>query len=335
MEAIVFYAHGGVEQLQIAELPTPKPGSGEVLVRVHAVSLNGFDPMILQGSTNLKTQFPMTPCGDIAGEVAEIGQGVDAATWRPGMRVSVHPHAHRNGLMMGETLPGGAAEFAVAPAAALVPMPDAVSYVDAAALPVAYGTAYRMMKERGRIVKGEKVLILGATGGVGAGCVQLGKAVGAEVIACGHGGWKQARLRGIGADAVIDTSKDDFLKVVHERYGKPRYLGGGGVDVVINYIGGDTWVPSLKALTKGGRLLTCGATAGYATDNDVRYIWSFELSIIGSNGWTLEDQAALLAMVASGDMKPVIHSVRPLAELPASMQELIDRNVFGKAVLTL
>ena len=332
---MVFDEYGGVDKLHIADLPMPKPGLGEVLVRVRAVALNGFGPMILQGTTNLKTQFPMIPCGDLAGDIAGIGEGVDASAWRPGMRVSVHPYAHRNGGMMGETLPGGAAEFIVAPAASLLAMPDAVSYVDAAALPVAYGTAYRMMKERGHIAKGEKVVILGATGGVGTCCVQLAKAVGAEVIACGRGDWKRAKLHEIGADVVIDTAKDEFMSAVHERYGKPRYLGGGGVDVVINYIGGDTWVPSLKTLTKGGRLLTCGATAGYATDNDVRYIWCFELDILGSNGWTLGDQAALLAMVASREIKPVIHSVRPLAELPHSMQELIDRNVFGKALLTL
>ena len=236
--------------------------------------------------------------------------------------------------MMGETIPGACRDLVTMPTTNLLRMPQRLSFIDAAALPIAYGTARRMIRDRGAIQPGEKVLILGATGGVGTCCVQLAAAAGAEVIACGSAEWKLGRLKEIGAAHVIDTSKEDFLSVIRQKFGKPRYGGGGGVDVVVNYIGGDTWVPSLKSLRHQGRLVVCGATAGYAPAEDLRYIWSFELQIIGSDGWTYEDQTSLMDMVAQGKLKPVIHSVRPLSETPQALQELIDRRVFGKSILT-
>jgi alcohol dehydrogenase len=333
MKAIVFHSHGGVENLRYEDLPAPTPGADEVLIRVRAVSLNGFDPMILSGTTSLKTPFPMSPGGDFSGEIVAVGSSVNNYTWNLGDRVCPYPYIEGRG-MMGETLPGACRELVTMPVQNLLRMPEKLSFVDAAALPIAYGTARRMIETRGAIRSGEKVLILGATGGVGTCCVQLAAAAGAEVIACGSAEWKLGRLKEIGATHVIDTSKEDFLKVVREKFGKPRYQGGGGVDVVVNYIGGNTWVPSLKALRHQGRLLVCGATAGYAPPEDLRYIWSFELEIIGSDGWTYEDQTALMNMVVEGKLKPVIHSVRPLSETPQAFEELIDRKVFGKSILT-
>ena len=334
MKAIVFYSHGGVENLKYEDIAAPTPAVGEVLVRVRAVSLNGFDPMILNGTTSLKTPFPMSPGGDFSGEIVALGPSVDGSGWRVGDRVCPYPYIEGRG-MMGETLPGACRELVTVPVTNLLPMPESLSYVDAAALPIAYGTALRMMQTRGAIRAGEKVLILGATGGVGTCCVQLAAAAGAEVIACGSAEWKLRRLKEIGAAHVIDTSKEDFSKWVREKFGRPRYGGGGGVDVVVNYIGGDSWVPSLKVLRHQGRLLVCGATAGYAPLEDLRYVWSFELQIIGSDGWTYEDQTALMEMVVQGKLKPVIHSTRPLSETPQALQELIDRKVFGKSILTI
>src|SRR5207237_6226255 len=163
--------------------------------------------------------------------------------------------------------------------------PDAVSFVDAACLPTAYGTALRMMTARGKIVRGERVLILGASGGVGTSCVQLGKLLGAEVIACASSEEKVQKLEALGADRVINTATQDYVAEILRLYGKPSIWGGGGVDVVINYTGGDTWEQSLRVLTRQGRLITCGATAGHTGATDIRYVWSFELTLIGSNGW--------------------------------------------------
>jgi alcohol dehydrogenase len=215
----------------------------------------------------------------------------------------------------------------------LLPVPDDVSYVDAAALPTAYGTALRLMTVRGNIKAEEVVLVLGATGGVGTCVVQLGRLLKATVIACASSADKAEKLMDIGAEIVIDTSKQEFVEVIHKRYGKPRIWGGGGIDVVVNYIGGDTWVPSLKVLKRFGRMLTCGATAGYDPKEDIRYIWSFEHSIIGSNAWEPEDQITLLDMVQSGKLKPVIDRVIPLEQMKEGLRAQIDRQVFGKVVL--
>ena len=191
-----------------------------------------------------------------------------------------------------------------------------------------------MLGERGELREGETLLILGATGGVGTGCIQLAKRAGAEVVATGSADWKLARLLELGADHVIDTSKQDFVSAIHERYGKPRMFGGGGVDVVVNYVGGDTWARALRCLGPRGRMLTCGASAGYDPPTDMRFIWSFEQTIVGSNGWLPDDQRAVLELVAKGELEPEIHAVRPLDEIAASIQELIDRKVLGKIVLT-
>jgi alcohol dehydrogenase len=164
MRAIVYHDHGDPSRLTLAELPAPEPSEGEVRVRVKAAALNGFDPMMLEGATGLKTPLPMIPCGDCAGVVERLGPGVkDIAL---GARVSVYPILPVKG-MMGETTPGAACTFICVPKSALIPMPDDVSFEDAAALPVAYGTALRMVETRGAIQRGEKVLILGAAGGVG------------------------------------------------------------------------------------------------------------------------------------------------------------------------
>ena len=330
MKAIVFHEHGGPEVLRYEEFPDPVCGPRDVIVRVGAAALNGFEPMILGKTTALRTPLPMIPCGDAAGEVVAVGP--EAEGWREGDRVSLYPMIPGEG-MTGETRLGTACELIRVPAASLVAVPDGLSFEHAAALPIAYGTALRMMTTRGKVRAGEKVLVLGATGGVGTACVQLAKAAGAEVIACGSAEWKLDKLRAIGADHVVDTSRTGFRDFVWGTFGKPNMRGGGGVDVVVNYIGGDTWVDSLKCIGPGGRMLVCGATAGYATQNDCRYIWTYEATIVGSNGWTVDDQAEMLRMAADGRIVPVIHRARPLAEAADAMRELIDRQVFGKSVL--
>jgi alcohol dehydrogenase len=334
MKAAVFHQHGDVSGIVIEDFPEPTCGPDDVIIQIFATSLNGFDPMIIRGSTSLKTPFPMVPCGDYAGEIVELGKNVSKDDWNVGDRVCPHPFVRGEG-MTGETRIGSAAELARIPAKNLVKIPDNVSFVDAASLPIAYCTAYRMMQTRGRVSTSEQVLILGATGGVGTCCVQLAKAAGAVVIATGSADWKLEKLKALGADHVIDTSQDDFVKTVYDIAGKPRMGAGGGVDVVINYIGGETWVKSLKCLTPNGRMLTCGATAGYDTQTDIRYIWTYEQNIIGSNGWKIDEQVTVLDMVSTGKLKPVIHSVRPLDEIVPAMQDLFDRKVFGKSILQI
>ena len=331
MRAAIFSEHGGVEKISIGDFPDPECGPDDAVIKVNAVSLNGFDPMILGGTTSLKTPFPMVPGGDYAGEIVELGANA-GGDWAIGDRVCPHPFVPNEG-MTGETRLGAAAEFARIPASHLIRTPDAVSDDDAAALPIAYGTAYRMILTRGKVKAGEKILILGATGGVGTCCVQLAKAAGATVIVTGSAQWKLDKLKELGADHVIDTSKEEIVAATHAIAGKPRLWVGGGVDVIINYIGGETWAQSLRCLAPDGRMLTCGATAGYATSTDIRYIWTYELNIMGSNGWTPEDQAEMMRMVVDGEIEPILHAVRPLSETAASIQQLIDREVFGKIVL--
>jgi alcohol dehydrogenase len=334
MKAVVFHQHGAVDNLRYEDYPEPELGPGDCLVAVKAVSLNGFDPMVLRGIPGLRTPLPMIPGADISGEILALGSEVDKKQWRVGDRVAIIPNRKRVG-MMGETLRGGACERIAIPADHLLPVPDEVEHVAAACLPTAYGAALRMLYTRGKVREGEKVLVLGASGGVGTCCVQLAKLAGAEVVAVTSDDEKAEKLRGIGADHVINMRTQDYVAEVIRLYGKPRTWGGeGGVDVIVNYTGGETWAQCFRALRHQGRLLTCGATAGYDPKTDIRYIWSFEFNIIGSNGWTREDHLELLDMLADGRLKPVMHSVRPLQEFKISLQELIDRKVFGKAVLT-
>ena len=186
---------------------------------------------------------------------------------------------------------------------------------------------------RGGVRENEKVLILGATGGVGTCCLQIARAAGAEVLVTGSAAWKLEKLRELGADHTIDTSEQDFVEAVHAIAGKPRMFGGGGVDVIVNYIGGETWARALRCLGSQGRMLTCGATAGFDPPTDIRYIWSYEFNIIGCNGWTRGDLEALLELVRTDKIKPIKHSVRPLSEWPRSLTELMERKVVGKAIL--
>lgn len=336
MKAVLYDRHGAVDQLYLADVPTPGPAPGEALIRIRACALNGFDPMMLAGTTRLRIPFPMTPCGDAAGEVAGFGPGTDPAGWHVGDRAMIDPIIDDRG-MLGEKAPGAAAEFLAVPLENLVPIPDGVSFEHAAALPVAYGTALRMVEDRAGVQAGETVLILGATGGVGTCSVQLCKRIGARVIATGGSPGKMDRLRAIGADHVLPSRSNELVRLVREIAGRPRYHDpeSGGVDVVVNYIGGATWAASLKVLRFQGRMVTCGATAGYDPSTDIRYIWSFEQTIIGSDGWSREGLARLLAMVAEGELEPVIHAVRPVEDVRTAMGELMQRKVFGKSILTL
>lgn len=197
----------------------------------------------------IKLDFPVIMGLDVAGEIVEVGPGVQG--WKAGDRVLVDPINRAEGGLMGETVHGGLAELCKAREHQLIRIPDGVSYEQAAALPVAFGTAYRMMNTIGQVQAGEKVLVLGASGGVGVGCVMLAKIAGAQVIACASSEAKMQRLRELGADHVINYADTDFAKAIYELYGKPhRRKFDGGVDVAVNFTGGDTWVKSMRCLRR-------------------------------------------------------------------------------------
>lgn len=336
MKAMIVREHGGMDKLRFEpDFPDPKPGEGDVIVRVRASSLNYHDVFTRRGMPGIKLQMPLIIGLDVAGEILEVGAGVQ--DWRVGDRVLVDPINRVEGGLVGETVHGGLAERCRVRAHQLVRIPDGVTFEQAAALPVAYGTARRMMITNGHVTKGEKVLILGASGGVGVCCVQLAKIAGATVVACAGTDEKAERLKQLGADHVINYTKDDFLKAAYDLYGKPSRRGADaskGFAVVVNYTGGDTWVKSMKCLTVGGRLLTCGATAGFAPPEDIRFIWTFELKILGSNGWTRADIEALLALVQNGSLKVVTQKAFPLEQAAEALRLIEDREVFGKIVVT-
>jgi alcohol dehydrogenase len=334
MKAAVIIEHGGPGSIRyVADYPDPVPAAGEVQVRVRATTLNYHDIFTRRGMPGIKVQQPCIMGIDFAGEIAALGPGADG--WAVGARIMVDPidRVHGGGLL-GEMRPGGLAELCAVPTHNLVKLPANVPFEAASCLPVAYGTALRMMVTIGQVKAGEKVLILGASGGVGTCCVQLAKLAGAEVIACASSADKLTRLKDLGADHVIDYAKEDFVKWVYAKYGKPhRRTFEGGVDVVVNFTGGETWVPSLKALRRQGRILTCGATAGFDPKEDLRFIWIFELNIRGSNGWMREDLIRLLELIGSGKLKPVIDRAVPLSEVNEAFRLLEERAVFGKLLI--
>ncbi|MBP1845731.1 alcohol dehydrogenase [Rhizobium petrolearium] len=333
MKALVLNQHGGIENLEVVEdKPIPAVVEGHVVIRVRASSFNYHDVFTVQGMPGIKVPLPVVIGLDMAGEITEVGVGV--ADWKVGDRVLVNPLNKKKGLM-GEMLDGGMAEYCLVSAEQLIAMPLGVSFEDAASLPVAYGTAHRMLVTHNTVKAGDRVLILGASGGVGTGCVMLAKHLGAEVIACAGSADKMERLREMGADHVVNYRETDFSKWAIEKFGKPqRRTYEGGVDVVINFTGGDTWVPSLKCLKRGGRLLVCGATAGFDPKEDLRYIWSFELNITGSNSFYDDNLSALMDLIQSGHLKPAIDKVLPLSEAATGLKMIQDRSVMGKIIVT-
>jgi alcohol dehydrogenase len=327
--------HGDRSQLHYApSFADPEAGSGEVVLRVAATAVNFHDIFTRRGMPGIKIPMPVIVGSDMAGEVHRIGSGVTEVA--VGDRVLVDPliiSGERAGGMLGETAHGGRAEYLLVRVDQLVPVPAGVSLESAAALPLAYGTAHRMMVGRGKVQAGEKVLILGASGGVGVACVQLALLAGAEVIACASTPAKLERLKALGAHHVLDYTLENLVEGVRRLYGKPRTLGGGGVDVAVNFTGGDTWAATQKCVTLGGRILTCGATAGFDAHTDLRYLWTFEHSMVGSNGWSRSDLVRLLDLCATGKLHPVIDRVLPLHECAEAERLLEDREVFGKILI--
>jgi alcohol dehydrogenase len=324
MRAIVIHEHGGLERLVLEEgLPIPHPRAGEAIVQVHACGLNHLDIFVRRGMPGKRTVLPHISGGDIAGLVTEVG--ADVSEVYVGQRVLVDPAIERGAI--GEDAPGGLAEYAAVPAVNLIPLPAAVCFDDAATLPIAYGTAWRMLVTRGSVRPMEHILILGASGGVGTACVQIAKMAGCVVYAAASREDKLIKLRALGADHLINSRVGEFDREIW------RLTSKRGVDVVVDYTGADTWVRSLRSLRKGGRLLTCGATTGYDPRTDIRYIWVRELTILGTDGWTRADLHAVLHATWMGRIRPVIDRVLPLAKTAEGERLLEERGVFGKVII--
>ena len=337
MKALLLARHGELEDLRVVDdHPMPTARDGHVVIRVRASSFNHHDVFTVKGMPGIKVPLPVVIGLDMAGEIHEIGPGLDGSPqgWKVGSRVLVNPLNRKLGLM-GEMLDGGMAEYCLVSADQLIPMPDNVSFVDAAALPVAYGTAHRMLVTHQTVSRGEKVLVLGAAGGVGMACVILAKKIGCEVIACASSEDKVARLKALGVDHAFNYKEVDWVKWVIEKFGKPqRRSHEGGVDCVVNFIGGDTWVPSLKCVRRGGKILVCGATAGYDPKEDLRYIWSFELKVLGSNSYSDENLSTLMRMVSTDEIKPVVDKVLPLERAIEGLRLVQEREAIGKIVVS-
>lgn len=331
MKAVLIREHGGREKLELADLPRPRPGPGQVVVAVRACGINHLDIFVRRGMPGAATPLPHIGGGDIAGVVDEVGPGVEGVP--PGQRVLVDPLITLpNGRLgtLGENVDGGLCELIAVDAASLIPLPDDVAFEQAAALPIAYGTAWRMLITRGRIAAGEHVLILGAAGGVGTACVQIAHARGCVVYAAARSQEKLNRLKDLGADVLVNyTEHPEFHRRIRE------LRGGPGVDVVVDYTGATTWVRSLKALNDDGRLLTCGATSGYDPRTDIRFIWTRELRIIGSDGWRRGDLVELVEAVRTGTVRAVVDRVLPLEQVAEAHRLLEDREVFGKVVIRI
>ncbi len=335
MRAMVLYEHGGLDRLTYEQsYRDPTPGPDDVILRMRACALNYHDVFTRKGMPGIKVPLPIIVGNDAAGDIVAVGSEVRG--FEVGDRVLADPIERVKGGLLGETMDGGLAELVRVPAYMLIKLDPAVSYAEAAALPVAYGTAHKMMLSRGGIKAGEKVLVLGASGGVGTCCVQLAKLAGATVIACASSDEKLARLKDLGADIGINYATTDWVAECRRLFGRAHVYDkvSGGIDVVVNFTGGDTWTKSLKVLKRNGRLLTCGATAGYDPAEDIRFIWTFELNIIGSNGWRREDILALLDLIKAGKLTPALHPRRfSIAEAGDAMALLDDRGVIGKVIV--
>ena len=331
MRAAVVREHGEIENILIEDdFPEPDLEPGWARIAVKATSLNYHDLFTRRGMPGINLPLPLVVGSDIAGEVVEVAGGVVEATI--GNRVLIDPLNMQRG-MIGERWNGGRAEYCVADAKQLVPIPDTVSYEIAACIPLAYATAHRMMVTRGDVKAEDTVLVMGASGGVGTACVLLAKRAGATVISCASTEEKLERLKDLGSDHGVNYVEQDMREASWEIVGKPRITGEGGVDLLVNCTGGGSWIDSTRCMRKGGRLVTCGATAGFEDQIDIRYVWTYEHSLLGSNGWHRSDIVTMLEYAAEGSLLPVIDRVMPLEEVHEAERLMEEREVFGKIVL--
>jgi NADPH:quinone reductase-like Zn-dependent oxidoreductase len=341
MKAAIFRELGGPEKLEIADVVQPSPQPGEVLVRVRAAAMNHLDLWVRRGLPGLELSFPHIGGADIAGEVAALGAGVESV--KEGARVVVNPGLWDgtcewclkgqqslcvNFRILGEHINGGFAEYVTVPAANLAMMPDDFSFEQAAAVPLVFLTAWRALMSQARLRAGESILILGASGGAASAGIQIAKLAGAYVYAVTSSEEKAERARALGADQVIDRTKDEFSKQVLQLTNRR------GVDVVLENTGEKTWEGSLRALTRGGRLVTYGSTSGRSGNTIIPLVFWKQIQIMGSTMGTPDEFATVMRLVWEGKLRPVVDRVLPLDKIREAHEALEAGEQFGKIVLT-
>lgn len=344
MRAIVFYRHGGPEVLEYRhDIPAPQPGPGEVLAAVRYAALNRLDDFVRAGWRGLDLTFPHILGADFSGTIAGLGPGVTG--WRIGQRVVANPTlwcgacpacmAGRHNrcdhfAILGEHVQGAYAEFVTVPARNLIAIPDGYPDDLAAAAPLVFVTAWHMLITAGRLQAGERVLVVGAGGGVNTAAIQIARLAGATVFVVAADAAKAARARTLGADWVVDrTAEPNWSKAVWAATDRR------GVDVVVDNVGAAAWPHSLRCLAKGGRLLTVGGTTGYEATTPLNLIFGKHLSICGTTMGTQADFATVMALVWAGRLTPIVDRVFPLADYGAALARLLSGAGFGKQVVQI
>ena len=341
MKALYFDEHGELDVIKYGDVPDPKAAGGEVLVRVRACALNFLDIWVRRGWPGLKLEMPHWCGADMAGEIVELGTGV--SSWQVGQRVVVNPGVNayedeftRKGEdsvspgyhIMGEHVRGGAAEYIAVPAVNLEAMPDSVDFPEAAA-PLLVGlTAWRMLIHRAGLRAGETVLVVGAGGGVNSIAIQIAKLAGATVYTVASNPEKAQLAKELGADIVIDRSQTDWGKAIF------RLTSKRGVDVVVDNVGRATLNTSMLAVARGGRIVIVGNTSGPQTEIDIRYLFSKQISLIGSTMGSRQDFNTVTELLREGKIRPVIDSVMPLSDGKEAYRRMEEGRQSGKIVLT-
>jgi len=317
MKAIRIHEDGGPEVLRYEDAPDPVPGPGEVLIQLRAASLNRLDLWVRAG-------LPSAPKPRILGA---DGAGVDES----GRRVVINPgieHGDRISVI-GEHMDGTHAELIAVPESNVYPIPDGLSFEEAAAFPLVFETVYRMLVTRAGLREGEWVLVWGVGSGIGTAALQLAKALGGRVIATSSSDAKLQRAKELGADAIVNHKSGDVVEAVKEA------TGGPGADVVVEHVGEATWQTSLQAVRPHGRIAVCGATTGPNPKAALHRIWWKQLTILGSTMGTKDDFEGAFELVKAGKARPVVDSVFPLAEARAAHERMEAGEQFGKIVLSI
>ncbi|MCK4710068.1 MAG: zinc-binding dehydrogenase [Gammaproteobacteria bacterium] len=342
MKAAVFNQIGGPENIKIEEVAKPEIAPHQLLIKVKACALNHFDLLVLSESSQDDFTFPFWGGADIAGVLTEVGEAVNGFTL--GDRVVVNPSLYCGQCehclageesqcydygIIGDSIPGGLAEYIAVDARNVLKLPEHMSFEDAAATPLVYQTAWRALITKACIGPGDEVLILGASGGVGSASIQIAKLAGAKVIAVTSNADKILNAKKMGADIVLDRKSGDYWKEL------ASLTNNRGVDVVIENVGKATWTQSLNSLAKGGRLVTYGRTTGNIVETDIKVIFWNQLSIIGTTMASCHEFNKVMQLVFNGKLKPVIDSIFPLEEAAAAYQRLQDGEHFGKVIIQI